>query len=184
MSKYVTNLQGHNQMQSVVSNISIFINSKAILILPGHRSSHHNQGVEHIHRLPQPPGASWVYKAPLPSGSHYLVRRTDWIPEGITPASLDFDLLSRSNGMKYCWAFYFPSEELLMIPGIPNKKFVIVKAKEIMGCQRLLANFQNSLRQPLIMGAHHVSSTLSLRSDLWVKEEDVGRRVLFLTKGF
>lgn len=153
-------------MQLVVSNISIFINSKATLILPGHHSSHHNQGVEHIRRLLQPPVASWVYKAHLPSGSHCSVRRTDRISEGIRPASLDFDTLSRSNGMKYCWVFYFPSEELLMIPGIPNKKFVIVKAKEIMGWQRLVANCQNFLSHPFITGAHHFSTTLSLRSDL------------------
>lgn len=131
-------------MQLVVSNISIFINSEAILILPGHHSPHHNRGVEHTHRLLQPPVASWVYKAHLPSRSHCSVRRTDRIPEGIVPASLDFDTLSRSNGMKYCWAFYFPSKELLMIPGIPNKKFVLVRAKEIMGWQTLVANSQTS----------------------------------------
>ena len=51
----MTNPQGHNQVQLVVSNISIFINSKATLILPGYHSSHHNQGVEHIHCLFQDP---------------------------------------------------------------------------------------------------------------------------------
>ena len=69
MSKYVTNLQGHNQMQLVVSNISILINSKAILTLPGHRSSHHNQGVEHIHRLPQPLVHPEFTRHPCPLGA-------------------------------------------------------------------------------------------------------------------
>ena len=31
-----------------------------------------------------------------------------------------------------------------MIPGIPNKKFVLVRAKEIMGWQTLVANSQTS----------------------------------------
>ena len=49
--------------QLIDSSISIFLSSKNILILPGHISSRHNQGVEHIHSLFQARAASWVYKA-------------------------------------------------------------------------------------------------------------------------
>lgn len=83
--------------QLIDSSISIFLSSKNILILPGHISSHHNQGVEHIHSLLQTRAASWVYKA----HPALWVRRTDWIHKGITPASLHFDVLSSNYVMKY-----------------------------------------------------------------------------------